>query len=293
MTSYEKKTEAARLHRSYVARKSVRTAIKILAMTFIFVVVLAPLAWMIITSFKSKLEMYTFPVNYLPTMPTLEHYGELFGRDYLWRNMLNSLILSLAAPAISAICATMTGYALAKIDFRGSRLVLMFFLMTQMLPTATAVLPMYMLLAKMNLVNKLSTVVVMLGAGGISFCIIMLQGFIRNVPDDIEEAALIDGCSRVNCFVRIVLPLLKGGIFTVVIFQFINCWNDTYTSMVYLTNDWQRTLPVLIHKLVGKYDINWGQVAAASTISLIPTCILFGVMKNFFIEGITSGAVKG
>jgi len=226
-------------------------------------------------------------------MPTLEHFDALFSRNYLLRSIFNSLVLSTMAPLLCVVCATMSAYALARFRFRGNRLVLLFFLMTQMLPSATAIIPMYITLARVGLINQVSTLVFMLGSGGISFGVILLQGFIANMPDTIEEAALVDGCTKVQTFLHVALPLLKGGVFTVFIFRFIDCWNDTYTSMIYLNSSNNLTLPVLVTSLISRVDINWGQVAAATTLSLIPTCILFGVMKNLFVEGITAGAVKG
>jgi len=282
-----------RANSHYRFQKHALSAFKGLALTLIILVVISPIVWMVITSFKSKVEMYTIPVNYWPTMPTLEHFEALFSRSYLFRSIYNSLILSTMAPLLCVVCATMSAYAIARFRFRGNRLVLMFFLMTQMLPSATAIIPMYVTLARMGLINQISTLVFMLGAGGISFGVILLQGFIANMPDTIEEAALVDGCTKYQTFWHVSLPLLKGGIFTVFIFRFIDCWNTTYTSMVYLDSPHNLTLPVLISSLISRVDINWGQVAAATTLSLIPTCILFGVMKNLFVEGITAGAVKG
>ena len=279
--------------RNYRRRKVLRLTLKVVTMAFIFALVIAPLVWMIITSFKGPREMYTTPVNYWPKEPTLEYYEHLLNKDYLLINIWNSVKYSVLAPLMTVVLATMSSYILTRVKFPGSKLVMMFFIMTQMLPGAAAVMTMYMFMARLNLVNKLSTMIVMSGAGGIPFAILMLQGFVRGVPIDIEEAALIDGCSRWQGFVRIVVPLLRAGIFTVFIFQFINCWNNTYGAMIYLENSRTQTLPVLIFKLVGKTDINWGEVAAGTTISLIPTCILFGLMKNFFVAGITAGAVKG
>jgi multiple sugar transport system permease protein len=129
-------------------------------------------------------------------------------------------------------------------------------------------------------------------AGGIPFSIIMLRGFLVGIPNTLEESAFIDGCTRIQSFFKIVLPLMTSGIFTVFIFQFIGVWNDLFTSILYLSSSSRRTLAAGIYILVGKYDTNWGMISAGTVISLIPIIILFGIMKDMFIEGIVAGAVK-
>ena len=266
---------------------------KIIFLVFFAIVVITPLVWVVITSFKTKKEMYVFPIRYLPDNFYLENYENIIRVGNFGQYFRNSVFLALAAPFLTIIFSTMAAYVLTKVRFRGSKLVMLFFLMTQMLPTAGAITSMYILLARIGMIDKLSTVVLLIMAGGIPFSTLMLQGFLTGIPDSLEESALIDGCDRIRSFIYIILPLLKAGMFTVFIFQFITAWNDVYTSVLYINSDRYRTLPVAIYSFVGKYDINWGTVSAGTMISLIPIIILFGIMKDLFVEGITSGAVKG
>jgi multiple sugar transport system permease protein len=269
-----------------------RSIPRFLALFIIGVIILAPLVWMFITSLKTKREMYSFPVEYWPAHPTFENYVSAVKTGRFGRYFLNSLILALCAPAFTVLFGTMAAYALTKTKFRGSSFFLLFFLMTQMLPTAANYAPMYLLMAKFRLINQLSTVGVLLMAAGIPFSIIMLRGFLVGIPNTLEESAFMDGCTRIQSFFRIILPLMTTGIFTVFIFQFMTVWNEVFTSVLYLNSTSRQTLAAGIYMLVGKFDTNWGMISAGTIISLIPIIVLFGLMKDMFIEGIVAGAVK-
>ena len=266
-------------------------AVKGVFLTIICLLVLVPLVWMIITSIKPSKEMYTFPIIYFPRHPTLENYNLMFTYQHVWQNMLNTVYISLAGPLFTVLLATPAAYVLNRLRFPGRRLVWAFFLATQMLPGS--MVAMYIFMAKIHMLDNLTTLVFMGGAGGVTFGIMVLQGFFGGIPYELEESAMIDGCNRYNSFLKIVLPLLKGGVFTVFIFQFISMWNDSYTAILYINTAAKKTLAATIYAMVGQYDTNWGQVAAATTISLIPTVVLFSVMKDVFVEGITAGSVKG
>jgi multiple sugar transport system permease protein len=286
MTSHNKNKERRKLGRL------AGTAVRFIVLAFIGLVILAPLAWMLVTSLKTKNEMYTFPVQYWPDHPTFENYIGAVKINHFGRYFLNSLCLAIIAPAFTVLFGTMAAYVLTKVKFRGSPFFLLFFLMTQMLPSAANYAPIYLIMAKLRLTDMLPTVGVILMAGGIPFSIIMLRGFLAGLPNALEESAFIDGCTRLQSFFRIVLPLMTSGIFTVFIFQFIGVWNDMFTSILYLTTSSKRTLAAGIYMLVGKYDTNWGMTSAGTIISLIPIIILFGLMKDMFIEGIVAGSVK-
>ena len=269
------------------------SAAKYAALKIMAFAIVSPLLWIFITSLKTKKEMYSFPVNYLPESFNLENYINIFRNGNFFRYVINSFLLAIIAPFFTVLFSIMASYAIAKIRFKGSKYVLLFFVMTMLLPGTTGFAPMYILMSKLHMIDKLSTVIILSISGGIPFCTLLLQGFLAGIPDALEEAALIDGCGRLKSFFFIIIPLMVIGIYTVFIFQFINGWNEVYTSILYINRDKYKTLAVAIYSLVGKYDINWGNVSAGTVISLLPVIFLFSLMKDLFVEGITAGAIRG
>ena len=277
----------------YMPLRAVGSTIKFTVLTLMALVIISPLLWIFITSLKTKREMYSFPVNYLPNSFNLDNYINIFQFGNFARYVVNSFLLAIIAPFFTVLFSVMASYAIAKIRFKGSKYVLMFFLMTMLLPGTTGFAPMYILMSRLHMIDKLSTVIILSIGGGIPFCTLLLQGFLAGVPDALEEAALIDGCGRLKSFLFIIIPMMVIGMYTVFIFQFINAWNDVYTSILYINRDRYKTLAVAIYSLVGKYDINWGNVSAGTVISLLPVIFLFSLMKDLFVEGITAGAIRG
>ena len=250
-----------------------------------------PLIWLFLTSIKSKKEMYNFPVEYWPDHPTLINYQEVINHGNFLRYTMNSLLLALSVGLVVALLTCMSAYVLARMEFKGKQAIFIFFMMTQMLPTSSGFASLYILMSRLHMTNRLSTVAIIVIAGQIPFGTIMQIGFLKGIPKALEEAALIDGCGRMKMFVRIVLPLAKAGLFTVFIFTFLAGWNNTYTSIMYINSDRLKTLAVAIYSMIGVYDINWGNVAAGTMIAIIPAMILFACMKEVFVENI-GGSVK-
>jgi multiple sugar transport system permease protein len=283
----------ARKRRQARPSRVIGTTLKFTALTLMALVIVSPLVWIFITSLKTKKEMYSFPINYLPRSLNWENYVYIFKFGNFANYTVNSFLLATVAPFFTVLFSVMASYALGKIRFKGSKYVLLFFVMTMLLPGTTGFAPMYILMSKLHMIDKLSTVIILSIGGGIPFCTLLLQGFLAGIPDSLEEAALMDGCGRLKSFISIIIPMMVMGMFTVFIFQFISAWNDVYTSILYINSDKNKTLAVAIYSLVGKYDINWGTVSAGTVISLIPVIFLFSLMKDLFVEGITAGAVKG
>lgn len=264
---------------------------KFLLLVFFVVYTLFPLVWLLLTSIKSKKEMYNFPLEYWPDHPTLINYQEVMGMGNFGRYTLNSFLLALAVGAGAAIFSLMVAYVLARMDFKLKPVIMGLFLMTQMLPGAAGFAPLYILMSRLGMVNRLTTVMIIMTAGSITFGMFLQLGFLQSIPSALEDAAMIDGCGRARMFRHVIIPLSKPGMFTVFIFQFLSGWNDVYTSVLYINNDKKKTLAVAIYSMIGTYDINWGNVAAGTTIAMVPAIILFTCMKDIFIENI-GGAVK-
>ena len=261
----------------------------LLALFFLFTVF--PFFCFLVSSLKGSKELYEFPVHYLPREASLNNYREVIEMGNFGLYILNSLFIALAGACLVVLIAGMSSYILSRMEFKSKPLIFMVFMMTQMLPTAVGFAPLYILMSRMGMINRLTTVIIILVGGQIPFGTILLIGFMKGIPKALEEAALIDGCGRIKTFFRIVMPLAKSGLFSVFIFVFLACWNDVYTSVLYINANSKKTLTVAIYSMIGKYDINWGNVAAGTLIAMLPAILLFGFMKEIFVENI-AGAVK-
>ena len=274
-----------------VLKKAVLTAAKYILLALFFIFTVFPFFWLLVSSLKGSKELYEFPVHYLPRQATLNNYREVIQMGNFGLYILNSLIIALTASCIVVLIAGMSSYILSRMEFKSKPIVFMVFMMTQMLPAAVGFAPLYILMSRLGMIDKLITVIIILVGGQIPFGTILLIGFMKGIPKALEEAALIDGCGRIKTFFRIVMPLAKSGLFSVFIFVFLACWNDVYTSVLYINSSGRKTLTVAIYSMIGKYDINWGNVAAGTLIAMLPAILLFGFMKEIFVEKI-AGAVK-
>ena len=274
-----------------VLKKAVLTAAKYILLALFFIFTVFPFFWLLVSSLKGSKELYEFPVHYLPRQATLNNYREVIQMGNFGLYILNSLIIALTASCIVVLIAGMSSYILSRMEFKSKPIVFMVFMMTQMLPAAVGFAPLYILMSRLGMIDKLITVIIILVGGQITFGTILLIGFMKGIPKALEEAALIDGCGRIKTFFRIVMPLAKSGLFSVFIFVFLACWNDVYTSVLYINSSGRKTLTVAIYSMIGKYDINWGNVAAGTLIAMLPAILLFGFMKEIFVENI-AGAVK-
>ena len=274
-----------------VLKKAVLTAAKYILLALFFIFTVFPFFWLLVSSLKGSKELYEFPVHYLPRQATLNNNREVIQMGNFGLYILNSLIIALTASCIVVLIAGMSSYILSRMEFKSKPIVFMVFMMTQMLPAAVGFAPLYILMSRLGMIDKLITVIIILVGGQIPFGTILLIGFMKGIPKALEEAALIDGCGRIKTFFRIVMPLAKSGLFSVFIFVFLACWNDVYTSVLYINSSGRKTLTVAIYSMIGKYDINWGNVAAGTLIAMLPAILLFGFMKEIFVENI-AGAVK-
>lgn len=269
----------------------VRKFFKTLLLAAFFIFTLFPFYWLLVSSLKSSKDLYEVPIRYWPKTVSFENYQEVFGMGNFLVYIKNSLVVAFCVAALSVIVCYMTAYVLARMEFKLKPIVFMIFMMTQMLPGAVGFAPIYALVSKLGLLDRLSTVIVILSCGQVTFGTLLMIGFLKGVPKALEEAAMIDGCGRLKAVFRIVLPLAKAGLFTVFIFVFLAAWNDVYTSVLYIDGEERKTLTVVIYSMMGKYDINWGNVAAGTLIAMTPAVILFACMKKMFVENI-AGAVK-
>lgn len=260
---------------------------------FWLLITLFPLAWILITSFKSAGSITSYPLQYWPDPLTLDNYTKLFEDSSFGTYVLNSLMVSLAAGIIATVISLLGAYVLARFTFRGSGALLMAFLVTQMIPAFIALGPLYVMMVDLGLVDSRSGLSIVYIAMCIPFCTIMLRGFFANVPAELEEAAMVDGCNRLTALIRVIVPVMTPGIVATFIFNFVNCWNELFLSVTLINADGNRTVPAALNGFISSFNIEWGPMSAAAVLAIIPTMILFAVASRYIVQGLTSGAVKG
>lgn len=274
-------------------KKASLNLIRILLMAFFFVLVVAPIYWITVTSFKESKEILDLlNMSYFPRNPIVKNYGELF-RQYDYGTLLkNSIVVSVTAALVVTVFSMFGGYALARFKFKGKNAVILFFLVTQMIPGILVLIPVYEAYSKIGLINTLPGLIIYYIAGNLPFCAITMRSFFERIPVSLEEAAEVDGCSRLQALFKIVLPIMFPGIVAVFVFGFIGGWNELIAGIIFISKMNLWTIPVGLKTLIGKYNVEWGLMCAGGVMALLPTAIMFAFMQKYVVEGLTSGAVK-
>ncbi|MGH7565737.1 MAG: carbohydrate ABC transporter permease [Gemmatimonadota bacterium] len=255
------------------------------------VLTVTPLVWMVSASFMPAGQANTFPPSFLPEEPTLEHYRELFIRLDVGRYFLNSALLASAVTAISLLLNSMAGYAFAKLRFRGRDPLFRILLGGLVIPVQVAMLPLFLLLKELGLVNTYGGVIVPAMAG--IFGIFLVRQYALGIPEDLLDAARIDGASEFRIYRSIVLPLCRPILTTLGIFTFLGVWNDFMWPLIVLTDADMYTLPVGLANLVGEHAQDTELMMAGSVLTVLPVLLLFLALQRYYIQGIMMGSVKG
>ncbi|MFD8380101.1 carbohydrate ABC transporter permease [Streptomyces sp. NPDC059679] len=268
-------------------------AIRITFLTIWLVITVFPLYWITITSFKAPGDIFAFPLAYWPKDFSFENYSGLFSKAQFGDYLTNSLLVATVAGTVATAISVLSAYVLARFEFRTKTALLMAALVTQMIPSFIALGPLYTMMTQLNLVdNRLGLILVYI-AVCIPFSTVMLRGFFENVPDALEEAAMIDGCSRFGALFRVLLPVMKPGIVAAFIFNFVNCWNELFLSVTLMNSDANKTIPTALNGFISSFNIDWGSMSAAAVLTIVPTMVLFAFASRHIVQGLTSGAVKG
>lgn len=260
----------------------------------LFVVLVFPVFWMISTAFKPDDEISSAEPTWFSLSPTLRHFRDAMERPYFWDIVQNSLIVVCVAVGASIVLAFLAAVALAKYRFTGRKLFVVLMVGILMLPPAGLVIPLYVVLARYGLTNALTGVILTYMTFTLPFAVYTLRGFILGIPKDLEEAAMVDGSSRLGAFVRILLPLVAPGLVATSVFAFITAWNEYIFASVLLTDQTNHTITVWLSYFYGtSRNTDWGGLMAASTLTAIPVVIFFLLVQRRIAFGLTSGAVRG
>ncbi|MFC8297523.1 ABC transporter permease subunit [Micromonospora orduensis] len=255
--------------------------------------VLGPLYWIAVTAFKSEGQVVMRTDDLWPTPWTMEQFTALFANQPFGRWYLNTILVSAASTAVALVCAALAGYALARLRFRGAQGFTVTVLLTYVMPGALLFIPLYQMLIGARLTDSLWSLVVTYPTFTLPFATWLLVGYFSSIPVELEEAALVDGCTRIQAFGRVVLPLAKPGLLAVALFTLTNAWNEFLFAFVFITKDEYKTLPVGMQSMIAGDVVPQGQLAAASLLVSIPVVIMYALGQRFLTEGLTAGAVKG
>lgn len=235
----------------------------------------------------------------IPNTFTLDNFANLFGArggrgELLFlQHTLNSLVVALATTVVGVVLSCTAAYALSRFKFPGRRMGLTTFLVVQMFPATLLLLPLYVILDKLGLLNSIAGLVLVYSTTAIPFCVWTLKGYFDTLPRELEEAARIDGASQWMIFRKIILPLARPGIAVTALFSFMTAWNEFIMASTFMTDESKFTLPVLIQSSVGQFSTDYGLFAAGAVVTSIPVMIAFYVLQKYLVGGLTAGAVKG
>ncbi len=266
---------------------------KYMVLIIVSLLLIFPFYWMVITSLKDATQIFVFPPQLFPRKITFENFAELFNHMKFFRYMWNSVLVA----GVNSLCivsiAGITAYAFAKIRFAGRDIIFLFFLAGLMVPVEVITVPLYFLLGKIGWVDKLVSLMIpsIFGSAGV-FGLFILRQFFITVPDELMEAARIDGCSHLGIVFRIVMPMARSAIATVVIFTFANCWNEFFQPLIFLSSQNNFTLPLGLAMFSDEGGTKWHLVMAASTLSTIPLLTVFYMCQSKFIDSMAMSGIK-
>ena len=254
-------------------------------------IALVPFFWMISTSLKSRGALMSIPIEWIPAEPTLDAYTTVFERFPFFQTILNSLFISVSYTVITLFSASLAAYAFTKIRFKGSGFLLGVYLATMMIPTQVTMIPLFVVMNQMGLINHYASVI--LPSVFKPFAVFMLVQQMRTIPGDYMDAARIDGASVFGIYRNVILPLCVPTLATLAITTFMESWNDYLWPLLMLTDRSKMTLPIALSTLNGQYGTEYSVLMAGSLISMIPIILIYIFAQKYFKNGLMAGGIKG
>ncbi|CTQ57750.1 MAG: carbohydrate ABC transporter permease [Roseibium album] len=266
---------------------------KYLALAFYVAFALFPLYWLAKIAVTPDKLIFSEGTALIPSKFTFENFQTVLLQTDFVAYFRNSLIVSIGTAAITTVIAAAAGYAFSRFDFRGKRLIIALMLITQMFPLLMIIAPIYKIVAALGLLNSLTSLIIVYTAFNIPFATFLMQSFFDGIPKDLEDAGMIDGCTRFEALRKIVLPLTLPGLGATLGFIFTAAWSELLFALMLINSNDAMTFPVGLLTFVSKFSVDWGQMMAAGVLALVPSCLFFIFIQRYLVQGLTTGAVKG
>ncbi len=284
--------QAGRVETWYRYRRKLDRFMLYAALIIVVGAFMFPFLWMLSVALKPQDEVFLFPPRFLPQHPTLLNFGKALYPAFL-RYGLNSIIVATLTTLVTVFFAIFSAYSFSRLEFPGRKTLLVVIILTQLLPLAVLIVPMYRILSRMGLIDSYFALLIAYLTFTVPVAVWFLRGFFAGIPYELEESAMIDGCTRLRAFFSVVLPLSLPGISATAAYVFFVTWQELMFSLAFITTRDMRTLPVGILDFIGEHVTDWGALMAAALLVCLPVFALFMVMQNEFIAGLTEGAIKG
>ena len=267
----------------------------------VFFFIFFPILWLVSASFSTQVELFALPIHWIPQHPTLQNY-----RDIIFPNLatssvprtfvvalFNSVKIASAVTIISLLIGSLAAYALARIPFKFNRTIQIGIIGTRMIPEVSLILPLFIIASGLHLINKPAVLIIAYMSFALPYAVWMMAAFFQTVPLDLEDAARIDGCSRLGILFRVVMPISVPGLVSTAMFTFLLAWDEFFYALIFTSTLAAKTAPVAIAEFVGRYVVNINGMMAGGVIAALPPVLLAFIFQRYIVRGMTAGAVKG
>jgi multiple sugar transport system permease protein len=271
--------------------KSAKYALSIAAV----IAALVPVYWMLTISLKTEVDQFASPPKWFAFTPTLAHYYDAFSTRSFGKYLITSAIVATLSTACAMVLGTLAAYGLSRFRLRGqlAKRLSLWILSTRMFPPIVSAVPLFLMMRDLRLINTITSLVIVYSALNLPFVVWMMRGFFKELPRELEEAAMVDGDTRLGALVRVILPLVTPGLAATAVFCLIVSWNEFLLALVLTQTDAAMTLPVGIAGRVTQYEIKWGVMSAAGVVAMVPILAFALAVQRYLVRGLSLGAVKG
>ena len=278
--------------RAMKKKKLVRQSIIYILVALLLIFVLFPFAWMVSIALKTPEEQFRVPPTLLPSHFTLQNFLTLSQHPVFIYFFLNSILIASTTTLLVVFVTIFCAYSFSRLKFPGRTSLLSIIILTQLFPLAAIIVPIYIIMSRVGLINTHFSLIIAYLSFTVPISVWLLRGFIQGIPPELEEAAMVDGCGRLQAFIKIILPLSRPGIAATAAYIFFVSWQEFMFALTFITDEYKRTLTVGILDFVGQYTTDWGSLMAASVCICLPVFVLFLILQKQLITGLTRGALK-
>nr|WP_082708839.1 carbohydrate ABC transporter permease [Marinobacterium profundum] len=291
VTSIKKSTGRSII--SLSTRERINRAFIYLGLIISSAVVGFPVYWMISVSLRPNHETFALPPKLIPDNISFDAYFKVFRDDAFITYFVNSYMLGIIVTILSVILGTLVAYSFTRYRFFGDGIAKTFVITTQMVPAITLLIPYFGVIVLLGLYDTTAGLILTYLSFSLPYCIVMMTGYLKTIPKDFDEAAIIDGCSRIKVLYKIIMPLALPGMASTAIYTFLLSWNEFLFALALTRSEDMRTLPVGISMFIGEHSLKWDEMMALSALGSIPVIIMFIVLQRYFVSGLSTGGVKG